>query len=43
MLSWTRETPSSIPGAFDFSSENAKSLRRQVPAVSPGIAIPPRG
>ena len=41
--SLTRETASSIPGAAERSSEKAKSLRRQVPAVSPGDAIPPRG
>ena len=39
----TRLTASSIPGAWERSSENAKSLRRQVPAVMPGIAIPPLG
>ena len=42
-LSLTRETARSIPGAWERSSENAKSLRRQVPAVSPGWAMPPRG
>ena len=41
--SCTRETASSIPGELERSSENTKSLRRQVPAVSPGIAMPPRG
>ena len=41
--SCTRETASSIPGAGERSSENVKSLRRHVPAVNPGIAIPPRG
>ena len=41
--SCTRETASSIPGARERSSENAKSLRRQVPAVRPGRAMPPRG
>ena len=41
--SLTRETASSMPGAFERSSEKAKSLRRHVPAVIPGIAIPPRG
>ncbi len=34
--SLTRETASSMPGAAERSSENAKSLRRQVPAVIPG-------
>ena len=42
-VSLTRWTASSIPGAGERSSEKAKSLRRHVPAVSPGIAIPPRG
>ena len=42
-LSLTRETASSMPGADDRSSENAKSLRRHVPAVKPGAAMPPRG
>ena len=41
--SCTRDTASSMPGALERSSENTKSLRRQVPAVSPGIEIPPRG
>ena len=41
--SCTRETASSMPGAFERSSENAKSLRRQVPAVRPGSFMPPRG
>ena len=41
--SCTRETASSMPGAFERSSENAKSLRRQVPAVKPGRFMPPRG
>ena len=42
-LSLTRETASSMPGACERSSLNVKSLRRQVPAVKPGILIPPRG
>ncbi len=42
-VSCTRDTASSIPGAFERSSENVKSLRRHAPAVSPGRAIPPRG
>ena len=41
--SLTRETASSMPGALERSSLKAKSLRRQVPPVRPGIAIPPRG
>ena len=41
--SFTRETASSIPGAAERSSEKAKSLRRHVPAVKPGRAMPPRG
>ena len=41
--SLTRETASSMPGAWERSSEKAKSLRRQVPAVMPGMAMPPRG
>jgi hypothetical protein len=43
MLSFTRDTDISMPGAFERSSEKAKSLRRQVPPVRPGIAMPPRG
>ena len=35
-VSWTRDTASSIPGALERSSEKAKSLRRQAPAVKPG-------
>ena len=42
-VSCTRDTASSIPGALERSSEKAKSLRRQAPAVSPGAAMPPRG
>ena len=42
-VSCTRETASSMLGACERSSEKAKSLRRQVPPVSPGWRIPPRG
>ena len=42
-VSCTRETASSMPGALERSSEKVKSLRRQMPAVSPGLPIPPRG
>ena len=41
--SFTRETASSMPGACERSSENAKSLRRHVPAVRPGLRDPAAG
>ena len=41
--SFTRETASSMPGAFERSSEKAKSLRRHVPRGQARHAIPPRG